>query len=65
MSKYLVAAAGLALGACGSKETDADPVDTTAVTTTTTVASTRTDTAFKTDTIKVAGDTARDTTRTP
>jgi len=55
MSKYLLAATVLSLSACGSKSADTNPADTAAVTSSMTV----TDTTIKTDTVKVAGDTAK------
>lgn len=61
MSKYLVVTALLVLAACGPKEAETPAADTTAVTTTTTTTTTTTvaDTTVKTDTAKVAGDTAK------
>jgi hypothetical protein len=65
MSKSLMAAALLVLASCGSREAGPPALDTTAAGTITTAPPIVTDTALTTDTIRVAGDTARDTIRTP
>jgi hypothetical protein len=53
--RFLVLAALVSLAACGSNGDDAEPADTTPVT----VAAPAVDTTIKTDTVKVAGDTAK------
>jgi len=53
--RYLFVAAALGLAACGSKDDESSPADSTSAT----VMTPAVDTTIKTDTVKVAGDTAK------
>ena len=53
--RFLFVAAALGLAACGSKDDESSPADSTSAT----VMTPAVDTTIKTDTVKVAGDTAK------